>query len=265
MSETPIFDKLIAEYGKNILGIMERPFLAEVKPPLPKRNLAQLIQLPEPDPELSRKFQEFITTAPMQILSQTPAGSFIQTFNGIRVEEDNTITLEAKVLAPQPQIVVDQMEAHYGDKPDLAASQLELYRGISKVPVIVDEVQRFQETGLLDPAIQYEIDREAVNKVKINKDRVSIHRILTEEEIVDGKTVSDVIQELGQEFAEKYPDFEVEEVLVSDEFGSRTILVKGTKTKQTDEPVNAASNEENDEENQPVILAPNFWKIRDEE
>jgi hypothetical protein len=274
MSDTPIFDKLIAEYGKNILGILERPFLAEVKSPLPQRTVSPLIQVPEPDPEFTRKFQEFITTAPMQILAQTPAGSFIQNFNGFRIEEDNSITLEAEVATPTG----DQREREKEMvAPILRALEQKArsMKGAYPKLEIVDEVQRFQETGLVDPVIQYELDQgaiaytgeegERVTKVKIDKDRVSMHRILTEEEIVDGKTESEVIQELGQEFSEKYPDFEVEEVLVSEDFGSKTILVKGRKTEQTDETVNAASNEETDGENQPVILTPDFWKIRDEE
>jgi molybdopterin converting factor small subunit len=273
MSDTPIFDKLIAEYGKNILGILERPFLAEVKSPLPQRTVSPLIQVPEPDPEFTRKFQEFITTAPMQILAKTPAGSFIQNMQPVRTE-DGGITLEAVVAIP----TVDQREQEKEMVPPILRSLSEKaknIRGMTPGVAIVDEVARFQETGLVDPVIQYELDQgaiaytgeegERVTKVKIDKDRVSIHRILTEEEIVDGKTESDVIQELGQEFSEKYPDFEVEEVLVSEDFGSKTILVKGRKTEQTDETVNAASNEETDGENQPVILTPDFWKIRDEE
>lgn len=40
---------------------------------------------------------------------------------------------------------------------------------------------------------------------------------------------------------------------------------RGYTPEQTDESVNAASNEENDEDDESVILAPSFWKIRDEE
>lgn len=265
MSNEPIFQKLAREYamrGKSYER-MTAPHMAPVRPlgttkqslmdtpvyapdphldgpykePLPKRNLAQLIQIPEPDPEVTKKFQEFITTAPMQILQGTPAGSFIQTFKGIRVEEDNTMTLRS----PKPK--ADLLEK------GLAERQLAIYR------------------GMVDPAIQYEIDQEAVVLTKT----------ITTEELLEGKTSVDAIQELGQEFAEKYPEAKVLEVNVGEKLnGDVVVTVRGTliseedgtstsNPEQTDESVNAASNEETDEDDERVILAPNFWKIRDEE
>lgn len=286
MSNTPIFDKLVQEFASRgkVYERMISPHLAQVSPlginldqitytpdphldgpfkmPLPKRNLSHLIQVPEPDPELTRKMQEFIETAPLQILAKTPAGSFIQTFKSARIEEDNTITLEAEVAVPTsaPQTVRE----HKTEEPsaDLLQRQLEFYRGISGAPMILDEETRYHGTGKLDliPQTTYEDVVEATKDLMTN---VKLSKTITLGEIVDGKTSSDAIQELGEEFAKKYPDSEIIDVNVIDEIqGGITVTVRGTNPKQTDESVNAASNEENDE---PVFVAPTFWKIRDEE
>lgn len=316
MSNEPIFQKLAREYaarGKSYER-MVTPYLSPVKPlstakqplmdtpvygpneyldgpykaPLPKRNLAQLIQVPEPDPEFTRKIQEFVETAPMQILAKTPAGSFIQTFKGVRVEEDNTITLEAEVAIPTG----DQREREKEMVPPIVRAlgqKAEQMRGMVPQLEIVDEIQRFQETGLVDPVIQYQIDQEAVNSVPptatydelvevANKYQgVILKKTITTEELLEGKTSVDAIQELGQEFAEKHPRAEVLEVNVGEKLnGDVVVTVRGTliseedgtsttNPEQTDESVNAASNEENDDENESVFVAPNFWKIRDEE
>lgn len=265
MSNEPIFQKLAREYaasGKSYermttpylspvrpLGVAKQPLMdtpvygpnehldGPYKAPLPKRNLAQLIQIPEPDPEVTKRFQNFISTAPLQILQGTPAGSF---------------------------------------------------RGVTPVLEIADEVQRFQETGELDPIT---IDPEAVNPPQTPISYIDVleaaekigpavvlTKTITTQELIDGRTSADIIQELGQEFAEKYPKAAVMEVNVGEKLnGDMIVTVRGTliseedgtsnptTTKQTDESVNAASNEENDEDDEPVILAPNFWKIRDEE
>ena len=271
MSNEPIFEKLAREYamrGKSYER-MTTPYLSPVKPlgaakkplmdtpvygpnehlngpykaPLPKRNLAHLIQIPEPDPEVTKRFQDFITTAPVPVLQAT--------------------------------------------RPDIAATQLALYRGMTPKMEIVDEVQRFEETGELD---QITIDPEAVNSTQtpvsyidvmeaVEKYRgVVLKKTITTQELIDGMTSADIIQELGQEFAEKYPTAAVAEVNVGEKLnGDMVVTVRGTliseeddtstlqNPEQTDESVNAASTEENDEDDEPVILAPNFWKIRDEE
>lgn len=255
MTNEPIFEKLAREYaarGKSYERLAT-PYLSPVSPlgtkqplmhtpvygpdpyldspyrePLPKRILEQFIKLPEPDPELVKKFQRFISRAPQTI--------------------------------------------PHGTSPKL---------------MIVDEAQRFEETGELDPIT---IDQEAVNppqepvsyidvmEAAEKYQGVVLTKTVTTEELLEGKTSVDAIQELGQEFAEKHPDAAVLEVNVGEKLnGDVIVTVRGTLIseednastpnipKQTDESVNAASNEENDEDAQPVILAPNFWKIRDEE
>lgn len=269
MSNEPIFQQLAREYaaaGKSYermttpymspvmpLGTAKQPLMdtpvygpneyldGPYKAPLPKRNLAQLIKLPETDPGVTKRFQDFISMAPV-------------------------------LMTP---------------RPDLAATQLALYRGMVPKMEIVDEFQRFQETGELDPIT---IDPEAVNpsqkpvtydemvEVANKYEGVVLKKTITTQELLEGKTSVDVIQELGQEFAEKHPRAEVLEVNVGEKLnGDVEVIVRGTiiseedKTstpntaKQTDESVNAASNEETDEDDEPVILTPNFWKIRDEE
>src|SRR5690606_23969720 len=56
MSSTPIFDQLLAEYGKekqrHILETMEKPFMVTVKTPLPKRSVAQFIADPVVEDDL---------------------------------------------------------------------------------------------------------------------------------------------------------------------------------------------------------------------
>ncbi|QPX71405.1 hypothetical protein SscP1EGY_7 [Streptomyces phage SscP1EGY] len=274
MSNEPIFQQLVNEYaaaGKSYER-MTTPYMSPVRPlgtakqplmdtpvygpneyldgpykaPLPKRNLAQLIKLPETDPEITKRFQEFITTAPMAVI-KTP-------------------------------------------RPDLIAAQLEFYKGMVPKMAIVDEMQWFQKTDLVDPNIQYEIDKEAVKssqptvtydemvEVANKYQGVVLEKIITVQELVDGRTSADIIEELGLEFVEKYPTAAVSEVNVGEKLnGDMVVTVRGsliskedetstpTNPKQTDESVNAASNEETDEDDEPVILTPNFWKISDEE
>ena len=316
MSNEPIFQKLAAEYaasGKSYermttphmepvrpLGAAKQPLMetpvygpdqyldGPFKEPLPKRRLAHLIQVPEADPEITKRFQEFISTAPLQILQGTPAGSFIRNMQPVRTE-DGGITLEAEVAIPTG----DQREREKEMVPPILRSLSEKaarIKGMTPTVAFIDEMQRFQETGLVDPAIQYEIDQEAVSAVQqpisydevaeaINKyEGVVLTKIVTMDELIDGKTSADIIQELGQEFAEKYPTAAVAEVNVGEKLnGDMVVTVRGTliseeddtstpqNPEQTDESVNAASTEENDEDDEPVILAPNFWKIRDEE
>src|SRR5687768_1040776 len=127
MSNTPFFDALIAEYGakgSEILKTMSTPFLAPVKAPLPKRSVAQLIQVPEPDPEFAKQLQEFIQTMPMQILEGTPAGSFIKSMDVVKDDDTGELMLEAEVMVPPVQTVkedvADTVAMLNGMRPKLA-------------------------------------------------------------------------------------------------------------------------------------------------
>ncbi|AVD99503.1 hypothetical protein SEA_BING_81 [Streptomyces phage Bing] len=316
MTNEPIFQKLAAEYAASGKPYerMTAPYLSPVRPlgaakqplmdtpvygpnehldgpykaPLPKRNLAHLIQIPEPDPAITKHFQEFISTAPLEILQGTPAGSFIRNMQPVRTE-DGGIALEAEVAIP----VGDQREREKEMVPPIVRAlgqKAEQMKGVVPQLAIVDELQRFQATGLVDPITQYEIDEEAVRSVPepisydevvelVNKHQgVVLTKTITVAELIDGRTSADIIQELGQEFAENYPTAAVAEVNVGEKLnGDMVVTVRGTliseedttsnttNPEQTDESVNAASTEETDEDDEPVILAPNFWKIRDEE
>lgn len=127
MSNTPFFDALIAEYDEKkrgeILKTLSVPFMEPVKPTLPKRSVAQLITPPEPDPEFAKQLQEFIQTAPMQILQGTPAGSFIKSLEVVG-DGRGGLALEAEVMSPHPQIIKDQMEGIYGE---VESDEEELY------------------------------------------------------------------------------------------------------------------------------------------
>lgn len=263
MTNEPIFEKLSREYaarGKSYER-MTAPYLSPVKPlglakqplmqtpvygpdqhldgpfrePLPKRTLANLIKLPEPDPELVKHFQDFISKAPLQILQGTPAGSFIKSMEPEK-QENGDVVLEAEVMIPTGSEVDETMMLRaLKPKADLREKGIQLAK---------------PKTA--------EIDDKAIVFVE--------RRVTAEDILAPGFQMTDVIYELGQEFAEKHPDFEVVEVRVKDAlYGDKIVTLWGDETKQTDESVNAASNEENDEDNEPVILAPNFWKIRDEE
>lgn len=247
MSNEPIFQKLAREYAARGTSYerMTTPYLSPVRPlgaatqplmatpvygpnehldgpykaPLPKRNLAQLIQLPEPDPEITKRFQDFISTAPLQILQGTPAGSFIRNMQPVRTE-DGGITLEAEVAVPKG------------------------FMGATPILEIVDEAQRFQETGELDPIT---IDPQAL---------ISEEGWIAEpsdEQAASDMRPSSFEKESLSYFAGKHGDPDV------------VRAKRSYNPKQTDESVNAASNEENDEDDEPVILVPDFWKIRDEE
>lgn len=355
MSNEPIFQKLAREYAARGTSYerMTTPYLSPVRPlgaakqplmdmpvygpdqyldgpfktPLPKRNLAHLIQIPEPDPEFTRRMQEFVSTAPLQILQGTPAGSFIRNMQPVRTE-DGGLALEAEVTIPtgdqrerEKEMVLPIMRAQ--------AEKAQQMKGVIPTLEIADEVQRFQETGKLNPISEggytgIVTDYEPENVPSLdevievaNKYRgVVLKKTITMQELIDGMTSADIIQELGQEFAEKYPTAAVAEVNVGEKLnGDMVVTVRGTliseesgwiaepsdeqmasdmrpsefekeslayfagkhgdpdvvrakrgyNPEQTDESVNAASNEENDEDDEPVILAPNFWKIRDEE
>lgn len=264
MSNEPIFQRLARDYalmGKSYERMISphlspvRPLAATTQPmtdapsyepdpyldgpykaPLPKRTLAHLITLPESNPEIAQKLQEFISTAPLAILQGTDK--------------------------------LDSMAMEHKTEPvclDLAVSQLEFYRGIVPTSEIVNARQ--EELSYLD-----------VVEIAEKYQGVVLTKTITVEDLLDGMTSADIIQELGKEFAEKYPNAAVAEVNVGEKFnGDMIVTVRGTliseedttstpnNPEQTDKSVNAASNEENDDENEPVFVAPNFWKIRDEE
>uniref|UniRef100_A0AAU7GXD2 Tail assembly chaperone n=1 Tax=Streptomyces phage Scarif TaxID=3158858 RepID=A0AAU7GXD2_9CAUD len=148
MSNTPIFDQLLGEYDekkqKQILDTMEKPFLSPVKPPLPKRTLAQLITPPEPDPEFARKIQEFVETAPMQILERTPVGSFIKSMD---VVEDGRggLALEAEVLTPTAYSEPDVSDEMVSYAQRDAAATNAMFNGMRPQMAWVDEMQSGEE------------------------------------------------------------------------------------------------------------------------
>lgn len=289
MSNEPIFEKLAREFaarGKSYER-MVAPFMAPVKPTLPKRNLAQIIQLPKPDSEFTKNFQNSIQQMGDTIRSSVPKMPMILgpgityserdaidtsgihealTLTGSQVAEEMT----KKALEPKTKLL----------EKGLAERQLELYRGISKVPVIVDEMSRYEETGELDDTVSfYSSDakvgipapvipvrpKETDDVIYMPRKGVKLEKKISSDEILEGKTPTDVIQELGEEFARKHPNAEVSDVFVVDQIdGDKIVTVHGMEVEQTDESVNAASNEETDEDT-PVILAPNFWKMSDEE
>lgn len=311
MSNEPIFQKLASEYaavGKSYER-MTAPYLSPVRPlsnikeplmdapvygpnehldgpyraPLPKRTLSQIIKLSEPDPEFSAKVQESMQRLGDSIKAALPStpillGRGIE-FHESEISENVVDTVVMRALEPKTELL----------EKGLAERQLVLYN------------------RMVDPSIQYEIDQEAVrealtpatyNEVVEAMEKIQpavvLTKTITTEELLEGRTSVDAIQELGQEFAEKYPGAEVLEVNVGERLNGdvmvtvRGILISeedGTNdedieekyrsavhamaqygiSKQTDESVNAASNEENDEDDEPVILTPNFWKISDEE
>ncbi|QEQ93572.1 hypothetical protein SEA_GIRLPOWER_73 [Streptomyces phage GirlPower] len=317
MSNTPIFDALLAEYDdrkcKEILNTLSNPFLSPVKPPLPKRSVAQIIQAPEPDPEFAKKMEEFIQTAPMQILERTPAGSIIKSM-GVVDDGQGGLALEAEVLTPTaysepevsdemveyaqrdaaatnamfnglyPQMAwVDEMESGEEDevyieskpitfdrveaelKTDMAAEavrarQLALYQhGVMEgrekaaqlhddrfVPPmtektmpswIADEVRESNE-ALSDPEVMDPDETDPVPPyVRISE---NIHVADLEN---SGFTLPQYFQKLATKFREDYPDAENLTIHREDELdGTITISVTGTTPEQTDESVNAASN-----------------------
>lgn len=137
MSETPIFDKLLEEFGQKKFESLQKPFLSPVKPPLPKRSVAQLITPPETDPEFTKKLQEFIQTAPMQILAGTPAGSSIKSMDFVKKEGDYVV-IDAEVMVPPAGATYDDI-VEYAQR-DIAATDA-MFNGLRPQMAWVDEVQ----------------------------------------------------------------------------------------------------------------------------
>ena len=293
MSNEPIFQRLARDYalmGKSYERMISphlspvRPLAATTQPmtdapsyepdpyldgpykaPLPKRTLSHFIQLPEPDPEFAQKLQSFISTAPLAILQGTRAGSVLSSFKGLSAGPE----IVDEAIRFQETGKLDSMVMEHKTTEhipaDLATAQLEFYRGIVPTSEIVNARQ--EELSYLD-----------VVEIAEKYQGVVLTKTITVEDLLDGMTSADIIQELGKEFAEKYPNAAVAEVNVGEKFnGDMIVTVRGTliseedttstpnNPEQTDKSVNAASNEENDDENEPVFVAPNFWKIRDEE
>ncbi|QEQ94692.1 hypothetical protein SEA_SOSHI_79 [Streptomyces phage Soshi] len=315
MSNTPIFDALLAEYDDRkcteILKTLSTPFLSPVKPPLPKRSVAQLIQVPEPDPEFTKQLQEFIQTAPMQILEGTPAGSFIKSMDVVKDDDTGELMLEAEVMVPPVQTVqedvADTVAIFNGMRPKLAwvdewqsgdPDEDEIYVAPSK-PITFDRVETELKTDMAVEAVrarqlalyQHGVMEGREKAAQLHDDRFvppmtektmpswiadevresnealsdpepDENVIVTEERIGDkiGRvwmseniSLKDLensegglpvfFKNLAEKFRADYPDVENLEIHRKDELdGTITISVTGTTPEQTDESVNAASN-----------------------
>ncbi|WPJ30609.1 hypothetical protein [Streptomyces phage Psst1] len=170
MSNTPFFDALLSEYDekkqKEILNTLSTPFMSTVKPPLPKRSLAQIIEPPAADPEFARKIQEFIQTAPLQLLEGTPAGSFIKSMDVVKDDDTGELMLEAEVMVPPVQTVqedvADTVALFNGMRPKLAwvdewqsgdPDEDEIYVAPSK-PITFDRVESELKTDMVAEAVR---------------------------------------------------------------------------------------------------------------
>ncbi|ASU03988.1 hypothetical protein SEA_FRODOSWAGGINS_78 [Streptomyces phage FrodoSwaggins] len=323
MSNTPIFDALLAEYDdrkcKEILNTLSTPFMSTVKPPLPKRSVAQLITPPETDPEFTKQLQEFIQTAPMQILEGTPAGSFIKSMDVIKDDDTGELMLEAEVLTPVGEpVTIDhgpndllgyaQRDAaatnaiFNGMRPKLAwvdewqsgdPDEDEIYVAPSK-PITFDRVEAELKTDMAAEAVrarqlalyQHGVMEGREKAAQLHDDRFvppmtektmpswiadevrESNEALSDPELMDpdeidpvppyvrisenihvkdleesGYTLPQFFQKLATKFREEHPDAENLTIHREDELdGTITISVTGTTPEQTDESVNAASN-----------------------
>ncbi|QNN99552.1 hypothetical protein SEA_TIEDYE_76 [Streptomyces phage TieDye] len=302
MSNTPIFDALLAEYDdrkcKEILNTLSNPFLSPVKPPLPKRSVAQLIQAPEPDPEFAKQLQEFIQTAPMQILEGTPAGSFIKSMDVVKDDDTGELMLEAEVMVPPVQTVqedvADTVAIFNGMRPKLAwvdewqsgdPDEDEIYIAPAK-PIAFDRVESELKTDMAAEAVrarqlalyqhgimkgrekaaQLHDDRfvppmtektmpswiadevresnEALSDPETNENVVGLAENIHMKDLeAAGYNLPQFFKELVEKFRKEYPDAENVSIHRKEELdGTITISVTGTTPEQTDESVNAASN-----------------------
>ncbi|QWY81478.1 hypothetical protein PET_TAIDAONE_80 [Streptomyces phage TaidaOne] len=313
MSNTPIFDALLAEYDDRkcteILKTLSTPFMSTVKPPLPKRSLTQLITPPEPDPEFAKKLQEFIQTAPMQILERTPAGSFIKSMDVVD-DGQGGLALEAEILTPTaysepevsdemveyaqrdaaatnamfnglyPQMAwVDEMQSEEDDEVYIAPVKpitFERVQSELKTDMVAESVRQRQlalyQHGVMEgreKAAQLHDDRfippmsektmpswiadevRESNEALSDPDEIDpvppYVRISENIHVADlensGFTLPQYFQKLATKFREEHPDAENLTIHREDELdGTITISVTGTTPEQTDESVNAASN-----------------------
>ncbi|AOZ64946.1 hypothetical protein SEA_ESKETIT_76 [Streptomyces phage Esketit] len=302
MSNTPIFDALLAEYDDRkcteILKTLSTPFMSTVKPPLPKRSVAQLIQVPEPDPEFAKQLQEFIQTAPMQILEGTPAGSFIKSMDVVKDDDTGELMLEAEVMVPPVQTVqedvADTVAIFNGMRPKLAwvdewqsgdPDEDEIYVAPSK-PITFDRVETELKTDMAAEAVrarqlalyQHGIMKGREKAAQLHDDRFvppmtektmpswiadevresneALSDSEADENVVGlsenihmkdleaaGYNLPQFFKELVEKFRKEYPDAENVSIHRKEELdGTITISVTGTTPEQTDESVNAASN-----------------------
>ncbi|QEQ93773.1 hypothetical protein SEA_MAYA_80 [Streptomyces phage Maya] len=302
MSNTPIFDALLAEYDDRkcteILKTLSTPFMSTVKPPLPKRSVAQLIQVPEPDPEFAKQLQEFIQTAPMQILEGTPAGSFIKSMDVVKDDDTGELMLEAEVMVPPVQTVqedvADTVAIFNGMRPKLAwvdewqsgdPDEDEIYIAPAK-PIAFERVQSELKTDMAAEAVrarqlalyQHGIMKGREKAAQLHDDRFvppmtektmpswiadevresneALSDSEADENVVGlsenihmkdleaaGYNLPQFFKELVEKFRKEYPDAENVSIHRKEELdGTITISVTGTTPEQTDESVNAASN-----------------------
>lgn len=302
MSNTPIFDALLAEYDdrkcKEILNTLSTPFMSTVKPPLPKRSMAQLIQVPEPDPEFYKQFQEFIQTAPMQILEGTPAGSFIKSMDVVKDDDTGELILEAEVMVPPVQTaqedVADTVAMFNGMRPKLSwvdewqsgdPDEDEIYIAPAK-PIAFERVQSELKTDMVAESVrqrqlalyQHGVTKGREKAAQLHDDRFvppmsektmpswiadevresneALSDPETDENVVGlsenihmkdlesaGYNLPQFFKELVEKFRKEYPDAENVSIHRKEELdGTITISVTGTTPEQTDESVNAASN-----------------------
>ena len=310
MSNTPIFDALLAEYDdrkcKEILNTLSTPFMSTVKPPLPKRSIAQIIEPPAADPEFAKKMQEFIQTAPMQILERTPAGSIIKSMDVVD-DGQGGLALEAEILTPtaysEPEVSDEMVEYAMRDAAATNAMFNGLYPQMAWVdemqseedeevyiapvkPITFDRVQSELKTDMAAEAVrarqlalyQHGVMEGREKAAQLHDDRFvppmtektmpswiadevresneSLSDSEPDENVVglsenihvadlenSGFTLPQYFQKLATKFREDYPDAENLTIHREDELdGTITISVTGTTPEQTDESVNAASN-----------------------
>lgn len=302
MSNTPFFDALLAEYDEKkraeILKTLSTPFMSTVKPPLPKRSVAQLIQVPEPDPEFAKQIQEFIQTAPMRILEGTPAGSFIKSMDVVKDDDTGELMLEAEVMVPPVQTVqedvADTVAIFDGMRPKLAwvdewqsgdPDEDEIYIAPAK-PIAFERVQSELKTDMVAESVrqrqlalyQHGVMEGREKAAQLHNDRFvppmtektmpswiadevresneALSDPETDENVVGlaenihmkdleaaGYNLPQFFKELVEKFRKEYPDAENVSIHRKEELdGTITISVTGTTPEQTDESVNAASN-----------------------
>lgn len=235
MSNEPIFEKLAREYaesGKSYES-MTIPYLSPVFPLNTKQPLMNT-PVYGPDPNLDGPVKEPLPKRNLENVMNT---------------------------------LVKRWVSSELNKQGFDERQLSLYRGTepSRGNRESEETISFRSSNVEVeiPAPLIEIRPKETDDVVYMP--VRMEKTLTDEERCSGKTSSDVITELGEAFARKHPNAEVSEVFVVDQInGDETVIVTGMN-EQTDESVNAASNEETEKDNEPVILNPNFWKTRNEE
>ncbi|QAY16292.1 hypothetical protein SEA_ICEWARRIOR_80 [Streptomyces phage IceWarrior] len=311
MSNTPIFDALLAEYDDRkcteILKTLSTPFMSTVKPPLPKRSLTQLITPPEPDPEFAKKLQEFIQTAPMQILERTPAGSFIKSMDVVH-DGQGGLALEAEILTPtaysEPEVSDEMVEYAQRD----AAATNAMFNGLYPQMAWVDEMQSEEDDEVYIAPVKPITFERVQSELKTDMAAESVRQrqwALYQHGVMEGRekaaqlhddrfvppmtektmpswiadevresndnlsdpepvgkvkfalseniSVADIEKEpgglyvfckaLAEKFHEKYPNVKNPDIHRKEELdGTITISVIGYTPEQTDESVNAASN-----------------------